>query len=160
MQETQEMWIWSLGWEDSLEEEMATDSSILAWEILCTEEPVGLQVDTTERLNRHTCICLHRILLIFKKIIIKKPCFYGRQFYFEKLSPILRVRDLRRSLGNFPRACGSYMEMPGPKFQQSGSKGHINGVCWRRWQTCSMERGRGLITDAWRPCCLLMIGCQ
>ena len=29
----------SLGWEDSLEEKMATHSSILAWRIPCTEEP-------------------------------------------------------------------------------------------------------------------------
>ena len=33
----------SLGWEDPLEKEMATHSSILAWEILWTEEPGGLQ---------------------------------------------------------------------------------------------------------------------
>ena len=33
-QETQEMWVQSLGWEDPLEEEMATDSSILAWRML------------------------------------------------------------------------------------------------------------------------------
>ena len=31
------------GWEDPLEEEMATHSSILAWEIAWTEEPGGLQ---------------------------------------------------------------------------------------------------------------------
>ena len=39
----QEMWVQSLGWEDPLEEEMATHSSILVWEILWTEEPGGLQ---------------------------------------------------------------------------------------------------------------------
>ena len=33
----------SLGWEDSLEEETATHSNILAWRILLTEEPGGLQ---------------------------------------------------------------------------------------------------------------------
>ena len=33
----------SLGWEDPLEEEMATHSSILAWRIPWTEEPGGLQ---------------------------------------------------------------------------------------------------------------------
>ena len=33
MHETKEMWIQSLGWEDPLEEEMATLSSILAWRI-------------------------------------------------------------------------------------------------------------------------------
>ena len=38
----QEMWIQSLGQEDPLEKEMATHSSILAWEIPWTEEPDGL----------------------------------------------------------------------------------------------------------------------
>ena len=33
----------SLGWEDPLEKEMATHSSILGWEIPWTEEPGGLQ---------------------------------------------------------------------------------------------------------------------
>ena len=33
----------SLGWEDPLEKEMATRSSILAWEIPWAEEPGGLQ---------------------------------------------------------------------------------------------------------------------
>ena len=39
----QETWVQSLGWEDSLEEEMATHSSDLAWRILRREEPGGLQ---------------------------------------------------------------------------------------------------------------------
>ena len=39
MQETQAMWVWSLDWEDPLEEEVATHSSILASEIPWTEEP-------------------------------------------------------------------------------------------------------------------------
>ena len=39
----QETHLRSLGWEDPLEEEMATQSSILAWEIPWTEEPGGLQ---------------------------------------------------------------------------------------------------------------------
>ena len=33
MQETQEVWVQSLGWEDPLEEEMAIHSNILAWRI-------------------------------------------------------------------------------------------------------------------------------
>ena len=43
MQETQETWVLSLSWEDSLEKEMASHSSILAWRIPWTEEPGGLQ---------------------------------------------------------------------------------------------------------------------
>ena len=40
MQETQ---VRSLGWEDPLEKKMVTDTGVLAWEILWTEEPGGLQ---------------------------------------------------------------------------------------------------------------------
>ena len=40
---TQEMWVQSLGQEDPLEKEMATNSSILAWRIPWMEEPGGLQ---------------------------------------------------------------------------------------------------------------------
>ena len=39
----QEMWVSSLGREDSLEEETATHSNVLAWEIPWMEEPGGLQ---------------------------------------------------------------------------------------------------------------------
>ena len=51
--EIQETWVRSLGWEDPLEKEISTHSSILAWRIPWTEEPgelqsMGLQVlDTT-----------------------------------------------------------------------------------------------------------------
>ena len=37
------MWVQSLDWEDPLESEMATHSSILAWRIPWTEDPGGLQ---------------------------------------------------------------------------------------------------------------------
>ena len=52
MQEMQETWVLSLGWEDPLEEDMATPSSILAWEILWTEEPDGLQSMGLQRVRR------------------------------------------------------------------------------------------------------------
>ena len=40
----QETWVQSLGWEDPLEEKMATHSSTLAWKIPWTEEPGGAAV--------------------------------------------------------------------------------------------------------------------
>ena len=43
MQKMQEIRVQSLGWEDPLEEDMVTNSSILAWRIPWTEEPGGLQ---------------------------------------------------------------------------------------------------------------------
>ena len=39
----QEIWAQPLGWQDPLEKEMATHSSILAWRSPWTEEPGGLQ---------------------------------------------------------------------------------------------------------------------
>ena len=66
MQETQETWVRSLGWEDPLEQEMATLSSILAWRVLWREEPGGLQSmgckgsDRTEQLT-HT----HRLVYLY-----------------------------------------------------------------------------------------------
>ena len=43
MQEPQETWVQSLGWEDALEEEMANHSSILAWRIPMERGAWGLQ---------------------------------------------------------------------------------------------------------------------
>ena len=40
----QEVWVQSLGWENPLEKEMATHSSIVAWEIPWAEDPGGIQV--------------------------------------------------------------------------------------------------------------------
>jgi len=51
IQETQ---IWSLGQEDSLEEEMATHSSILAWKNPTDRGKDHKELDTIERLSKHT----------------------------------------------------------------------------------------------------------
>ena len=47
----QETWVPSLGWEDPLEKEMATHSSILAWKISWTQEPDGLQSMGSQRVG-------------------------------------------------------------------------------------------------------------
>ena len=46
-----ETWVQSLGWEDPLEKEMATHSSILAWRIPWTEEPGGLYSMRSQRVG-------------------------------------------------------------------------------------------------------------
>ena len=45
------MQVRSLGWEDTLEEKMATHFSILAWEIQWTEDPGGLQSMGSQRVR-------------------------------------------------------------------------------------------------------------
>ena len=52
----QETLVLSLGWEDLLEEEMATHSSTLAWEIPWTEEPSGLQSMGSQRIRHDSAI--------------------------------------------------------------------------------------------------------
>ena len=47
----QETWIWSLGWEDPLEKEMATHYNILVWRIPWTEEPGQLQSMGSQRVG-------------------------------------------------------------------------------------------------------------
>ena len=47
----QEMWIQSLGWEDPVEKEMTTSSSILAWRIPWSKEPGGLQSIESQELD-------------------------------------------------------------------------------------------------------------
>ena len=76
MQETQ---VRSLGWEDLLEEEMATLSSILAWRIPWTEEPGGLQSMGSQRVrhdrmtNTHTHTHAHtRIFSVHKEFVKEK----------------------------------------------------------------------------------------
>ena len=60
-----ETWLRSLGWEDPLEKEMTTHSSILAWRIPRTEEPGGLQSmgrkesDTTEVTQPASGLIIH-----------------------------------------------------------------------------------------------------
>ena len=60
MQGTQETQVQSMGWEDPLEEEMATHSSILAWKIPWTEEPGGLQSMGSQRV-RHNWATEHTV---------------------------------------------------------------------------------------------------
>ena len=48
----QDTWVWSLGQEDPPEKRMATHFSILAWRILWTEEPGGLQSMGSQRVRQ------------------------------------------------------------------------------------------------------------
>ena len=61
MQEMQETRVQSPGQEDSLEKEISTHSSSLAWEIPWKEEPGGLQSVELERVrhDEHTCAGTH-----------------------------------------------------------------------------------------------------
>ena len=59
----QETWVRSLGREDSLEKEMATHSSIVAWRIPWTEEPDGLQSMGSQIVRHDSATSLLRFIL-------------------------------------------------------------------------------------------------
>ena len=60
----QETWVQFLGWEDPLEKEMVTRSSLLAWEIPWTEEPGGLQFMGMQRVRHDLAIEEHKYIYI------------------------------------------------------------------------------------------------
>ena len=88
MPKIQEMQVWSLGQEDSLEEERATHSSILAWEVPRTEEPGGLQSTGSQRV-RHKWMCSH--FLIYETgmtACIQSACEHRMNKYMQSLQNI------------------------------------------------------------------------
>ena len=54
--------VWSLDWEDSLEEAMAICSSILVWKIPWTEKTNGLQSTGSQRVEHNWCECAYKKL--------------------------------------------------------------------------------------------------
>ena len=70
-EETQETWIPSLGGEDPLKKEMATHSSILAWEVVWTEEPGGLQSMGSHRVGHDLATKQQQIMENFKHIKVE-----------------------------------------------------------------------------------------
>ena len=77
----QETWVQSLGWEDPLEEEVATHSSILAWEVPWTEKTGRLQ-STGLQIVRHDSATKQQDTLIWKAIV----CIIN---WFSNLSVVL-----------------------------------------------------------------------
>ena len=106
----QETWVRFLGWEDSLEKEMATHSSILAWRIPRTEEPGRLQGVT--RVG-HDLETKPPLLLFFALQIIAPLTFLTFFFHFTLNSFFLSAMVLssffplhfRSSLSSFLSDC-------------------------------------------------------
>ena len=68
----QEMRVQSLGWEDSMEKEMTTHPSVLAWEISCTEEPGRLQSWRSQNM----LVTKQQLILCFPIIIPYLLCVF------------------------------------------------------------------------------------
>ena len=80
----QETWVQSLGWEDPLEKEMATHSSIHAWKIPWTEEPSGLHTvhgvaKSRTRLSNFTSLHLHASKVMLKSLQVRLQQYMNRE---------------------------------------------------------------------------------
>ena len=110
MQEIQETRVWFLGWENPLEEEMATHSGILAWKILGMEEPGGLKSTGLQRVG-HDWALMHKLKPQRKRhtklcsTLCSETCFFHS------------IRILRKTIIRFS----------GPTNRASGSMG------WQWW---------------------------
>ena len=111
--EMSQPWVRSLGWEDPLEKEMATHSSILAWKIPWTEDPGGLQsMGSQSRTQLRVCTFTSLKHTYTGTILIKpkneitadgdcnheiKRCLLLGRKVMTKLDSILKSRDITLS---------------------------------------------------------------
>ena len=112
MHKTQETWVWSLGWEESLEEEIATHSSILAWKTPWTEEPGGFQKVRPDFTTKHNAP-LHHLeiitaniffffsLLIFWEYFLLVFFFFYSSFFFLVIRSLLNIKFFQVILMEF-----------------------------------------------------------
>ena len=91
----QETWVWSLGWKDPMEKEMATHSSILAWEIPWTEGPgrlqfTGLQKSQTwqwlNNNNKYTSSCTLVVKEKKKRMKSRKLLWFLNELFWSFIS--------------------------------------------------------------------------
>ena len=110
MQVIQQMWVWSLSQEDTLEEGMATHSSILAWRIPWTEEPGMLQFTGWQRLGHNWSALAHAVMM--------------RLSWINPMGPIRdpqgeRTQTRRREGGSVTTEAERGLKMLNPKGNQS-----------------------------------------
>ena len=160
----QQTWVWSLGWEDPLEKEMATPSSILAWRISWTEEPGRLQSMGSQRVG-HTWVFTFRILSTslhppsFWSFELKSLLWTWNTKYFAPLSIIHTLAQaleihhclsLHRMLSHvwlFVDSCA--VAHQAPLLTEFSSQNTVVG--------CHFSTLRDPQTQGWNPClvCLL-----
>ena len=95
----QEVWVQSLGWKNPLEEEMATHSSILAWEIPWTEESGGLQCMWLQEsdMTEHARTCL---LLLISDLSFWDTCKIALKMLAKEWSLDAESKGRERNLGS------------------------------------------------------------
>ena len=84
----QETWVQPLDWEDALEKEMATHSSILAWEAPWTKEPGGLESMGSQRVRHDWATNIH-------PGSTTRPCHSGISRCWDSVSPSVPLRHFK-----------------------------------------------------------------
>ena len=102
MRETQ---VQSLGWEDLLEKEMATHSSILAWRIPWREEPGRLQSTRSQSQTRLSYIKKKNVVEVMKIMVTSFKRSHACTATFSTPNPAVGHHD--------PRLCWRLLETPG-----------------------------------------------
>ena len=100
----------SLGWEDPLEKEMATHSSILAWRIPWTEEPGRLQSLGSQRVRHDRATNTHTHTYIYILLVLFLSKISNTLIIFDRLGLIIVTFNWQ--------GCGSFARR---MFQQSDS---------------------------------------
>ena len=109
------MWVWSLGWEDPLEEGMTSHSNILAWRIPWTEEPDGLQSIGSRRVRcdwSNVARMQHNFItyrISFPRFLFKKPSiiFYVHISLF-LIFPIHKIISFNNFLFPYISICHTF----------------------------------------------------
>ena len=112
----QETWVRSLGWEDPLQKEMATHSSILAWKMPWTEEPGRLQFIASHRVKHYwyDLACIHT---------------WGQNVYTG-----LGWLKVLRSVGWVKFICIKIPEASWERVYSSGSESLVQTQCLKNWK--------------------------
>ena len=112
MQEVQKMQVWSLGWEDPLEEELASHASILSWTIPWTEEPGGLyspwvcrESDRTEHTHILYFISIFPVITFSQALQV----IYTNDFNTGLTPPQLFSLSLPHPLSNYITSCSDIL---------------------------------------------------
>ena len=110
----QQMWVWSLGQKNPLEKEIATHSSILAWEIPWTEEPGGHSLrgrKSWTRLHTHTYLCdaarvTEKLVSYLKvKVVLRFSPHHNLSevsLFHKNQGPVLLYLQQRNAISNWP----------------------------------------------------------
>ena len=118
------MWVWSLGWEDPLEEGMTTHFSILAWRTSRTEEPGGLPSMGSQRMGHDwsNLACTHFLILAPKSHIQRSPLAPGKPWQLVTLVEISSLSYTGCTIWKsvlFKTYCLNAHQMPGTVWESS-----------------------------------------